>query len=115
MLARSCEVGREARARDEGGQLSSAEPAWVMLARPVDLGHHYCVRAAQAVSEFVAKRHVARVAVRLEDQHQPLVVELTSRGECYPDLGGVMTVVVVERCALPRAQALHPPTRARER
>src|SRR5215472_10333832 len=115
MLPRSCKVGREARSWHEGGELSPAKPARVMLARSVDLGYHNPICAAQAVREFVAKRQVARVAVRLEDQHQPLVVELTSRGECYPDLGGVMTVVVVERCALPRAQALHPPTRARER
>src|SRR5215472_3817184 len=115
MLPCSCKVGCEARSWHEGGELSPAEPAWIRLARSVDLGHHHRIRAAQALREFVAKRQIARVAVRLEDQHQPLVVELPSRGECYPDLGGVMTVVVVERCALPRAQALHPPTRARER
>src|SRR5215471_17915187 len=115
MLSGGSKVRREAGAWHECGQLSPAETTWVLLACAVDLGHYHLIGLPQADGEVVTQRRVARVAVGLEDQHQASVVQLTSRRKCCPDLGRVMAVVVVDRCALPCPQPLHPPVCAWER
>ena len=71
-----------------------------LLARRVDLGHEQRVRSRERAAEVVDQVVRARVAVRLEGEHQPPARPGLARGlDRRLDLGRMVAVVVDERDA----------------
>src|SRR6202521_3298463 len=113
-LARHLEVADVCGARDLVRQLRSVDSRRVFLTCGVNVQHQHLVRPAERAREVVHQRRQARVAMRLENDDQATVTELSRCVDRGSDLRRVMCVVVVDGRALERAEELQTPVRPRK-
>ena len=85
------------------GQVLGLDAGLVLLARAVDVEDEDAVGAGERSRELVHQRMESRVAVRLEDDHQPAMSQLAGGLDGRAHLGRVVGVVVVDGPALEHA------------
>src|ERR1700682_148220 len=113
-LARRFEIAYVCGARDLVRQVGGVDIHRVFLTCAVNVQDQHLVGAAERAREVVHQRRQARVAMRLEDDDQAPVTELSRRVDRGAHLRRVVRVVVVDRRSLERAQEFQAPVRARE-